>query len=84
MSRPLRSLRCWLTRDAGDEAGGEQPHDVTIRDKHGIEHHAFNLQAELAFDDHTLALGLTPEEFGAGGQSPSPAEGASKSDAWRV
>ncbi|WP_439105980.1 hypothetical protein [Congregibacter sp.] len=63
MGKPLRSLRNWLSRDSSDDAGG-QPVDVTITDKHGIKHHAFNLQGELVFDDSTLTLGMTPEEFG--------------------
>lgn len=61
--QPLRNLRCWLSRDAS--ASGEGlPLDVNITDKHGLQHHAFNLQAEFSFDDSTLTLGLTPEEFG--------------------
>jgi len=65
MGRPLRDLRCWLTRDTTGGADGltDQPLDVTITDKHGLKHHAFNLQAELEFDENTLTLGLTPEEF---------------------
>jgi hypothetical protein len=62
MGHPLGALHCWLTRDASDSSDGE-PLDVNITDKHGLTHHAFNLQAEFCFDGATLAIGLTPEEF---------------------
>lgn len=65
MGKPLSGMRCWLTRDASDASGG-QPLDVTITDKHGLRHSAFNLQAEMSFDGKQLALGLTPEEFTRG------------------
>ncbi|MEE4109901.1 MAG: hypothetical protein V2I24_11160, partial [Halieaceae bacterium] len=83
--RPLRHLRCWLTHGPadGDDELAEQPLDVTITDKHGLKHHAFNLQAELEFDDGTLSLGLTPEEFQLG-KINAPDGGPSRSGAWWV
>ncbi|GAB5414689.1 MAG: hypothetical protein Cons2KO_22920 [Congregibacter sp.] len=65
MGEPLSEMRCWLSRDASDPGEG-QPLDVTITDKHGLRHSAFNLQAEISFDGRQLALGLTPEEFRRG------------------
>ncbi len=67
MGKPLRSFETWLSRDFSSDDEG-QPLDVTITDKHGLQHHAFNMQANLKFDDDTLALGLTPEEFGRGAE----------------
>jgi len=83
--RPLRNLLCWLTRDTagGDDEFADQPLDVMITDKHGIKHHAYNLQAELEFDDGTLSLGLTPEEFQEDRIS-APDGGPSRSGAWWV
>jgi hypothetical protein len=83
MGRPLRDLRCWLTRDTagGEGEATDQPLDVSITDKHGLKHHAFNLQAELEFDDGTLALGLTPEEF-RDGRIGSSDRGVSQSGTW--
>ncbi|MFK7830832.1 MAG: hypothetical protein AB8B57_13730 [Congregibacter sp.] len=63
--QPLRELRCWLSRDASATGDG-LPLDVSITDKHGLQHHAFNLQAEFSFDESVLTLGLTPEEFRSG------------------
>lgn len=65
MGRPLRSMCCWLSREASDSTGGALL-DVSITDKHGLQHHAYNLQAELVFEDSTLSLGLTPEQFREG------------------
>ena len=80
MGQPLRDLRCWLTRES---TGGDDglPLDVTITDKHGFEHHAFNLQAELVFDKDSLSLGLTPEEFSDARDAAGSEEG-SKSRTW--
>ena len=62
MGRPLRKLSCWLTRDASDSSD-DQPLDVSVTDKHGFQHHAFNLQAELELEDSSLSLGITPEQM---------------------
>ena len=85
MGRPLRKLRCWLSRDASDSTEGA-PLDVSITDKHGLQHHAFNLQGELEFEDNTLPLGMTPEELrdgGGNGEGRGP-RGNGKSDSWWV
>ncbi len=82
MGQPLQGLSCWLSRDASDSDQG-QPLDVSITDKHGLTHHAFNLQAELQFEDTTLALGLTPEQFRDGQPGDVP-RGNGKSEAWWV
>lgn len=60
MGTPLRSLHCWLSRDASEHDGLL---DVSITDKHGLEHHAFNLQASLTLEGNELELGLTPEQW---------------------
>jgi hypothetical protein len=82
MGQPLRGVRCWLSRDASESAEG-QPLDVTITDKHGLKHHAFNLQAEFAFDDSSLNIGLTQEQWGNGRDQDLP-RGNGKSDSWWV
>lgn len=82
MGKPLRSLRSWLSSDASDGAEGK-PLDVAITDKHGIKHHAFNLQGELEFDDGTITLGMTPEEFHEASERNLP-RGNGKSDSWWV
>ncbi|MEE4279617.1 MAG: hypothetical protein V2I82_14205 [Halieaceae bacterium] len=82
MGQPLRDLRCWLSRDTG-EGEDSLPLDLTITDKHGIKHHAFNLQAELDFDEGSLSLGITPEEFRSGDAARTKG-GRSKSGAWWV
>jgi hypothetical protein len=79
MGRPLRALRCWLS----SEEGGDEPFDVVITDKHGIKHHAFNLQAELEFEEGTLSLGLTAEEV-RGSSDGAYEGGAARSGGWWV
>lgn len=78
MDEPLANLNCWLSRDA-DESRGERPLDVTIRDKHGIEHHAYNLQGSFRLGEREMTLGLTPEEVIAAEdppeKAPPPADG---------
>ncbi|WP_414980937.1 hypothetical protein [Congregibacter sp.] len=82
MGKPLRALRSWLSRDAsGDDTG--QPLDVTITDKHGIKHHAFNWQGELEFEDTSITLGMTPEECSDARDKYQP-RGNGKSDSWWV
>jgi hypothetical protein len=74
MDVPLTELSCWLSRDAGD-GDRERPLDVTITDKHGLRHHAFNLQGSFRLGDREVTLGLTPEQVAgrkaAGGASLS-------------
>jgi hypothetical protein len=84
MGQPLRTIRCWLSRDASDSAEDQgQPLDVTITDKHGLKHHAFNLQAEFIFDESSLNIGLTREQFGEERSQNLP-RGNGKSDSWWV
>jgi hypothetical protein len=64
MDRPLTDLRCWLSRDEGD-LGGDELLDVMVTDKHGLKHHAFNLQAAFRLGERDVALGLTPEQVNA-------------------
>ena len=68
MGQPLQTLCCWLSRDAANGDDGD-PLNVSITDKHGLKHRAFNLQAQLEFGEDTLDLGLTPEQLRAG-QAP--------------
>ena len=62
MGLPLKTLRCWLSRAAAD-GDGSDPLQVSITDKHGLKHCAFNLQAQFEFEQRTLDLGLTPERL---------------------
>ena len=62
MGLPLKTLRCWLSRAAAD-GDGSDPLQVSITDKHGLKHCAFNLQAQFEFEERTLDLGLTPERL---------------------
>ncbi|MEO0435356.1 MAG: hypothetical protein AAF098_00450 [Pseudomonadota bacterium] len=62
MGQPVRQLSCWLSPDRKASAD-EPPFEVTVTDKHGLEHHAFNLQAEFQFDESVLTLGLAAEEL---------------------
>ncbi|MEM6300227.1 MAG: hypothetical protein AAF194_03990 [Pseudomonadota bacterium] len=62
MGQPVRELSCWLSPDR-KAGGGELPFEVTVTDKHGLEHHAFNLQAEFQFDESVLTLGLAEDEL---------------------
>ncbi|MEM6483991.1 MAG: hypothetical protein AAF662_03250 [Pseudomonadota bacterium] len=72
MGEPVRGARCWLSH------GASSPLDLTITDKHGLEHNAFNLQAELSLNQSSLTLGLPPEELEAAGSlsSAMPPENA--------
>ncbi|MFT7286343.1 MAG: hypothetical protein ACI87W_000448 [Halieaceae bacterium] len=82
MGEPLRELSCWLTRDASGGAD-EGFLDVAITDKHGLRHHAFNVQATFRFDGRELNLGLTPEEYRQSRSRARP-PGSGTSDAWWV
>lgn len=66
MDKPLRSLHCALSRDVAGN-GDEGLLDVTITDKHGLTHHAFNLQASFELGDRFVELGLTPEQMSQAG-----------------
>ncbi len=82
MGMPLLGLNCWLSKDSTGD--GQEPPllDVTITDKHGFRHHAYNLEAEFEFEEGKLKLGLTPEEVKSGEPRPPAAGGASRSGAW--
>ncbi|MEM1190354.1 MAG: hypothetical protein AAF640_08155 [Pseudomonadota bacterium] len=82
MGMPLLGLNCWLSRETAKD--GEEPPllDVTITDKHGFHHHAYNLEAEFEFQEGSLKIGLTPEEVQSGEPKPLSAGGASRSGAW--
>lgn len=60
MGDPLKALRCWLSGAAGDDG---DPRPVSITDKHGLKHRAFNLRARFEFEERTLDLGLTAEQL---------------------
>lgn len=65
MDTPLTELRCVLsTEESGSSS--ERPLDVTITDKHGLEHHAFNLEASFVLGDRSVLIGLTPEQVQQG------------------
>jgi hypothetical protein len=82
MGEPLQSLRCWLSV-AASGSNDNTPLDVTITDKHGLRHHAFNLQAKLDLGGSALKLGLSPEELREGRGHDRP-RGTGKSEAWWV
>jgi hypothetical protein len=81
MGQPLEKLECWLSV-AASGSDDNTPLDVTITDKHGLKHHAFNLQAKLKLGDSTLALGLSQEQLGD--SHPGRPRRSGKSEAWWV
>ena len=65
MDKPISGLRCGLSREVSDSSS-DRPLDVTITDKHGLQHHAFNLEASFRLGDREVTLGLTPEQVQEG------------------
>jgi hypothetical protein len=61
MDKPLCDLHCGLSREVAG-AAGDRLLDLAITDKHGLVHHAFNLQASFSLGDGPVELGLTPEQ----------------------
>ena len=61
MDKPMSILSCGLSREVAGEAG-DGLLDVAITDKHGLTHHAFNLQATFSLEERVVDLGLTPEQ----------------------
>ncbi|MEH6588840.1 MAG: hypothetical protein V7746_01220 [Halioglobus sp.] len=55
--KSILSVKCQLT--AGDSAGAS-PSLIRFRitDKHGLDHYAFNLQAQIALEEGSMQLGL--------------------------
>ncbi len=64
MGKPIQRLDALISRSHPDAQASEAlPLDVTIVDKHGRDHHAFNLEATLHWPDRRLAIGLSPGEL---------------------
>ena len=53
--KPVDAIVCKLSGD--DPKSGEQPTQITITDKHGLSHDAYNLEVEVALSDRVLSLG---------------------------
>jgi hypothetical protein len=65
MDKPLTNFSCELSSEVS-VASSDRPLDVTITDKHGLRHHAFNLQASFILDGDRVELGLTSEQVHEG------------------
>jgi hypothetical protein len=83
--KSVQAMTCQLT--TGDSAG-TSPSLIRFRitDKHGLEHHAFNLQAEIALEEGRMSLGLDRsrlpcKDAGKATQSLAMGEGAEAENA---
>lgn len=74
MDKPLKNLSCGLSREVAD-GGGDELLDVAVTDKHGLIHHAFNMQAGFTLEERNFSLGLTPQQVRQGGVQ-GPVRGA--------
>jgi len=59
--KAIQRLDCWVSRAGAEGPSQAPPIDLTIIDKHGLKHHAFNLQARVTWEDRDLTLGTDPE-----------------------
>lgn len=80
MGDPLQRLRCWLSSERG--GGADAPLAVDITDKHGLQHHAFNLQASVRLDQRELRLGLSAVQLRAGRAGDGPRSVGASSSWW--
>lgn len=69
--KPVTSLACHLT---GNVSQGErcEPRRFRIVDKHGLSHHAYNLQIAIELEGQSLALGLDEDQLPQRGASAPP------------
>jgi hypothetical protein len=79
--KSILSMQCQLT--AGESAGAS-PSLIRFRitDKHGLDHHAFNLQAEITLEQGSMQLGLERSRLPSkdAGQGQASRELASAAD----
>lgn len=82
-SKQVSSIQCWLSEAcAGD--GESVPRRFRIVDKHGLSHHAYNLQLKVSLEGKELVLGLDDTELAAAPPEPgsaTPADDASGEEA---
>lgn len=59
---PIRRLDCFISRRVSGDAASA-PLDVAVVDKHGMDHHAFNLEATVQWQEREINLGLPPGQL---------------------
>lgn len=69
---PVTSVRSYIT-GTDLSSGSQSVTQYTITDKHGFQHHAFNLTIEVAFgNEDILSIGLGTNALGDFGAKPTP------------